>query len=82
MAGLVQVLKKGNQTLTKKVSDLEESNNQLREENGNLRLENYELRKQLEYVERRKVSREDEMFNFFTGMYSKVLNSIDIEKLK
>lgn len=82
MAGLVQSLKKGNQTLAKKVEDLEGKNGQLREENRNLKLENYNLKNKLNQIEKRKISKEDEMFKFFTGIYSRVLDAVDIEKIK
>jgi predicted nuclease with TOPRIM domain len=78
MAGLVQELKKGNETLTRKVKVLEQENEQLKEENKQLKFDNYNLMKKMSEITTKNNSKEDEILKFFSGVYSNILNSIEL----
>jgi len=73
MAGLVQELKRGNQTLTRKIEVLEQQVNKLKEENRELKMENFNLTNKLEILQSEKELDESNIIKCFATIYNKIL---------
>lgn len=80
MAGLVQGLKKGNQTLTRKVEILENQITLLKKENSDLRIENFNLNHSISRISEQKQSHESEIITHFAGLFGNILKSIDLDE--
>ena len=76
MGNIVKELKKGNHTLTLKVTNLEQENKILREERNKLKLENYELKNKLLHFEQNKKTDEHALINFFGSMFSNMADVV------
>lgn len=73
MSNMIKELKKGNQTLTIKVRDLEEIIEFQNKEISELRLENNSLKQQISKSDKKQVIQELELINYFCGIHGNLM---------